>query len=131
MLFTNSHIRFVDVTDGLSNTIVVGERPPSSDERFGWWYAGVGQGDGSLDTHLSAQQVNRTFRAPTCPFGPYAYQSGSSSNLCDMFHFWSMHSQGANFLFADGGVRFLRYSIGPVLADLATRAGKETVILDP
>lgn len=130
-LFGNSRIRFADITDGLSNTVLVGERPPSTDERFGWWYAGIGQGAGSLDSHLSTRQNNRTFRAPTCHFGPYSYQDGSASNLCDMFHFWSMHPQGANFVFADGSVRFLPYSAAPILSDLATRAGKERVTLDP
>jgi hypothetical protein len=32
-----------DITDGLSNTLMVGERPPSSDFQYGWWYAGAGQ----------------------------------------------------------------------------------------
>lgn len=42
---------------------------------------------------------------------------------CDVFHFWSPHSSGANFLFADGTVRFLGYDAVDVLPALATRAG--------
>lgn len=46
-----------------------------------------------------------------------------------MFHFWSLHSGGANFAFADGSVRFLRYSAEPIMPALATRAGGEAVSL--
>src|SRR5262249_24544420 len=57
VLYFQSKTRFGDVTDGLSTTLMVGERPPAPDEtgniRFGWWYAGVGQDlFGSLDSIL-------------------------------------------------------------------------------
>jgi prepilin-type processing-associated H-X9-DG protein len=130
VLFMNSAVRMADVRDGVSNTLAVGERPPSSDDHFGWWYAGVGQIlDGSLDTHLAAIQYNQTFRAPTCPNGPYTFQSGNANHLCDMFHFWSQHAGGANFLFCDGSVHFLPYSAAAILPMLATRAGGEAVSL--
>ncbi len=41
-LFAGSDVRFAKVTDGLSNTYAFGERPPSPQFDFGWWYAGVG-----------------------------------------------------------------------------------------
>jgi prepilin-type processing-associated H-X9-DG protein len=46
-----------------------------------------------------------------------------------MFHFWSLHFGGANFLFADGSVRFLAYTSAPVKPALATRSGGEPVVL--
>jgi len=125
-MYVNSRIRLVDILDGTSQTLLVGERPPSANERFGWWYAGIGQMfDGSLDSHMTVRQFNHTFYAPTCPDGPYAFQSGRSDDTCSMFHFWSMHSGGANFLFADGSVNFLRYSANSILPALATRHGNE------
>ena len=44
-----------------------------------------------------------------------------------MFYFWSPHSGGAHFLFADGSVRFFNYSAAPLLPALASRAGGEVV----
>jgi prepilin-type N-terminal cleavage/methylation domain-containing protein/prepilin-type processing-associated H-X9-DG protein len=128
VLFAGSAVRFVDITDGASQTLMVGERPPSPDNHFGWWYAGQGMSlDGSADFLLAAHDTNRTFRAPTCPFGPYPFAPGSPDNMCDTFHFWSMHPGGAHFLYADGSVHFLSYSANDVLAALATRAGGEVV----
>src|SRR6266568_2206191 len=43
VLFVDSRVRLAEILDGLSSTVMVGERPPSADNRFGWWYAGVGQ----------------------------------------------------------------------------------------
>jgi prepilin-type processing-associated H-X9-DG protein len=44
-------------------------------------------------------------------------------------HFWSLHSGGANFLFADGSVRFLSYAAEPILIALGTKSGHEVVPL--
>ena len=46
-----------------------------------------------------------------------------------MFHFWSLHTGGANFLLADASVQFLTYSAAPLLPALASRAGGEDVEL--
>ena len=53
---------------------------------------------------------------------------GSTLNPCDQFHFWSLHTNGSNFLFGDGAVRFLSYNTPPALMTaLGTRAGGEPV----
>ena len=64
-----------------------------------------------------------------CGAGPYAYKAGDLLNRCDAYHFWSVHTGGANFAFADGSVKMLRYTADPILAALATRAGGEIVAL--
>jgi prepilin-type processing-associated H-X9-DG protein len=64
-----------------------------------------------------------------CPAGPYAFAPGRFDNQCDVFHFWSPHSGGVNFLFCDGSARFLRYDADAILPALATRAVGEPVSL--
>jgi prepilin-type N-terminal cleavage/methylation domain-containing protein/prepilin-type processing-associated H-X9-DG protein len=130
ILFVDSQIRLADITDGTSNTLMVGERPPSADLWFGWWYAGWGQNmDGSADMVLSARERNTGDENPQCPPGPYIYSPGQPDNQCDLFHFWSLHPGGANFLFADGSVHLLAYSVEPLMAALASRNGGEPVAL--
>jgi prepilin-type N-terminal cleavage/methylation domain-containing protein/prepilin-type processing-associated H-X9-DG protein len=132
VLFVDSHIGFGSITDGLSNTLFVGERPPSADQNMGYWYAGWGNNkDGTADMVLGLQALNIGTFAQQCPPGPYDYSPGRFDNQCDAFHFWSMHSGGAYFLFGDGSVRFMAYSAANVMPALATRAGNEPVsILD-
>ena len=43
MFYMDSRTRLADVTDGASNTLLVGERPPSLNGSFGRWYGGWGQ----------------------------------------------------------------------------------------
>jgi len=129
MLFQESRTRLIDATDGTSNTLLLGERPPPPDYQFGWWYAGVGiHLSGAADLTLGVRESNLPPIVPgaeMCPPGTYPFMAGSSNNQCSMFHFWSLHSGGANFAFADGSVRFLRYSADAVLPALASRAGGE------
>lgn len=40
VLYLDSKVRIGDIYDGTSNTFIVGERPPSAQGNFGWWYAG-------------------------------------------------------------------------------------------
>lgn len=129
VFYRDSVTRIADITDGTSNTLFVGERPPSADSYFGWWYAGIGQatGDGSADSVMAATEYNRTYREPTCPKGPYSFSPGTAPDSCSMFHYWSLHGGGAHFGFADGSVRFLGYAAAPVMPALATRSGGESV----
>ncbi len=129
VLFRDSQIRFADITDGTSQTLFVGERPASTDCQFGWWYAGIGQrATGSADSVLGVEEPNMLpLTKDSCGPGNYTFGPGRFNNQCDMFHFWSPHiGNGANFLYADGSVHFLTYSIAPLLPALASRSGGET-----
>jgi prepilin-type processing-associated H-X9-DG protein len=146
VLYYNSAVRIMDITDGLSNTLLAGERPPGYNMVFGWWYNGTGQWDfstgtsiprftGSCAVILGLAEINIRGNANSspelllCPNGPYAFSPGTIRNPCDQFHFWSLHSGGSNFLLCDGSVRFVNYSAADVLVQMATRAGGEPVAL--
>lgn len=127
VLFVDSRIALTAIRDGTSNTLMVGERPPSTDMWYGWWYAGFGQkGTGSADMLLGARELNAggSF-VSQCPPGPYQFKAGNLGNQCDLFHFWSLHASGAQFVFADGSVRLLNYDAAAILPALATRDGGE------
>jgi prepilin-type N-terminal cleavage/methylation domain-containing protein/prepilin-type processing-associated H-X9-DG protein len=129
IFYDRSRTRLTDIRDGTSNTMMIGERPPSFDQYYGWWYAGAGQdSSGSLDTILGVREINVVETWPiykTCPAGPYSFQNGQVADPCAAFNFWSLHSGGSNFAFGDGSVRFLRYSADPVLPALASINGGE------
>jgi prepilin-type processing-associated H-X9-DG protein len=129
VFYLDSATRLSDITDGTTNTLMIGERPPSSDHNLGWWYAGWGQSkDGSADMILGVRELIDSDRyRRKCPAGPYRFGPGTDSNVCDAFHFWSRHPGGANFAFCDGSVRFLTYGANSIMPALATRAGGEVV----
>jgi prepilin-type processing-associated H-X9-DG protein len=132
VLFVNSAVRFADVRDGLSNTLLAGERAPSPDNRLGWWYAGVGMwhSGGGGDSFLGVRELRDAVILPMCAPSPTSFRPGRLDDMCDVVHFWSLHPGGANFAFADGSVRFLSYSADTILPALATRAGGEVVSID-
>ena len=120
------------IADGTSNTLMLGERPPSADFQFGWWYTGVGQrGTGSADLILGVREANLQpiVSGSTCGPGNYPFKPSRFDDACGMFHYWSLHIGGANFAFADGSVHFLRYASNDILPALASRAGGEEVVL--
>jgi prepilin-type processing-associated H-X9-DG protein len=128
-------VALTDITDGTANTLLAGERPPSADRLYGWWYAARGQGDtGSLDYVLGAAEVNGVpasypqYRR-ACGGGPFGFAPPAPGDICSVFRFGSHHPGGANLAFCDGSVRFLPYSADTILPALATRAGGESVQL--
>jgi prepilin-type processing-associated H-X9-DG protein len=127
ILHIRSAVKMTEITDGTSNTLLVGERPPSSDLYYGWWFAGAGyDGSGAGDVVMGARDVN--FAASLgCSASDVGFQPGTVSRFCDQAHFWSTHSNGANFLMGDGSVRFMTYSANTVLPQMTTRSGGEVI----
>lgn len=129
--YAGSKTAVTDIRDGTSNTIAWGERPPTPDYLGSWWYMAYGA---TVSEPFLPVRALRGFPEGStlgdyysCGLGPYAYKEGNLRNRCDAYHFWSVHTGGANFAFCDGSVKFLKYSADAILPALATRAGGEVV----
>ncbi len=133
VLYNNSLTSILSITDGTSNTLLIGERPPSPDFYYGHWYGSFGIGiTGTGDHILGVREQNvppilASFRS--CPIGTYPFSPSNFQDPCGVFHYWSPHPNGANFLFADGSVHYLTYAINNLMPALASRAGGEVVSL--
>jgi prepilin-type N-terminal cleavage/methylation domain-containing protein/prepilin-type processing-associated H-X9-DG protein len=129
---SNRGVKVTDVSDGTSNTLFVGERPSSADQIFGWWFAGSGfDAAGTCDITLGVREYNSPSDSgyDQCPVGPYHFQAGDVNNPCDMFHFWSFHSGGSNFVMGDGSVKFITYNADNLMPALSTRSNGEPAAL--
>ena len=91
----NRMLTFTSVTDGLSNTYMIGEDVPEMNTHCSWPYANNATG--------------------TCGIGPNARQSNGSPYAPDdwgnVYSFRSKHVNGIQFAVADGSVRFIKNSV--------------------
>jgi prepilin-type N-terminal cleavage/methylation domain-containing protein/prepilin-type processing-associated H-X9-DG protein len=118
-------VRVASITDGTSNTIMAGETIPAQDADSNFW-------DHNGCTFGTTIPVNwQTLRA-VCTDGAtfgsadwqcrYSYASKGAK---------SKHPAGANMLFGDGSVRFIKSSIGlPTYCAIGSRNGGEVVSSD-
>jgi prepilin-type processing-associated H-X9-DG protein len=113
IFFRNSKTRIGDITDGTSQTLMVGERT-SSLAPVTWVGAVTGA---EIFPYNSSNMV----------LGHTGESNGPAAPI-DLNGFSSRHSGGVNFLFADGHVQFLTSLVSqPVYQALSTRAGGEAV----
>jgi len=120
-------VRIEGITDGTSNTIAFGERPPTygASPYYGWAFYNLPDWDIQMWAVGEAGFVYEG--GSPCTFPAY-FSPGLQSNRCDTNHYWSQHTGGANFALCDGSVRFLQYSAGTViLPAMASRSGGEVI----
>lgn len=144
ILYVNAGVKMGHITDGTSNTVMIGERPPSDDLWYGWQWAGSGDYPyfGASDVVLGVNERPEDPAAQPDFFRPGAINDGDPNNDLHRYHFWSLHPGGAMWAFCDGSVRFLSYQQGgpeyvgggtsgtknvTVLGYMATRNGGEVI----
>jgi prepilin-type N-terminal cleavage/methylation domain-containing protein/prepilin-type processing-associated H-X9-DG protein len=135
-------VRLGAVTDGTSNTLLFGERShrdPNYDSfaaaglasrpamaSWGWWAASEGRlaiGDVTLSAYVP---INYQTPSPNGSGGTGSFLPSEEQRVCA---FGSNHPGGANFVMADGSVRFLAETLPlATLKALATRSGGEAVV---
>lgn len=129
LFLRNSRYSTANITDGLSNTIVVGER--SGNHSPSTWTGAVT--GGKCPAWMSTVPPTSPFSPPPGP----AYSNADDAQALILAHgnahdlpcadlpiydpdtFYSMHTpRGANFLFGDGSVHFLNSSINGITYEL-------------
>src|SRR5262249_30869652 len=117
VMYRNSRIRMADVTDGLSNTLVVGETALDlRKDHWGGIWAGAARRDGGIMWLSGAYWIvtETTYRVN----GP------------NQWAFCGPHHGGVYFLRGDGGVLFLRDSTNPrLVVQLCSRDDGSAVTL--
>ncbi len=133
LFYRNSRIGPEAVTDGLSQTLAIGER--SRNVADASW---VGAPPGlQLCTNprwrvQECESSNTLVLAHTGP-DPKSQLWVDVPNYpgAGVDDFWSLHPGGCNFAFGDGSVRFVKQTINPrIFSALSTRSGGEVVSSD-
>ncbi len=135
--YRNSNISITKIRDGLSKTIVVGER--SSNHSPSTWTGAVT--GGRCPAWMAVQPPNPYSPPPGPAYDNADFDEALILAHCNATHlpnsdfpvydpdvFYSYHWGGSQFLFGDGSVRFISSFIdGPTYQHLATIAGSDSV----
>ncbi|GAB6166205.1 DUF1559 domain-containing protein [Thermostilla marina] len=128
-----SSVRFGDVTDGTSNTIMIGESRTDptfvkDGQGMDFWYIGSPQIDPCQCTGSSSGTEFSEFVGTTlAPINAFVNHPEIHGRLMEL-SFGSYHVGGAEFLMGDGTVRFIGDTIdGDTYQSLGSRNGNEVV----
>jgi prepilin-type N-terminal cleavage/methylation domain-containing protein/prepilin-type processing-associated H-X9-DG protein len=118
------------VTDGTSNTFLAGEIIPSRAADANFWFQNGGIHGTTVPLNWNSNTFDPT-KAPCKdnwqqPSAPLGCRFGAAAK-----GFVSLHPGGANFLFGDGSVHFIKQSISMITYNaLGSRSGGEVVSSD-
>ncbi len=140
-IYRNSRVTYAGVTDGLSNTVIAGEKTPILADsswvgivpgfrHFAYGaFASAGTGGQGVDYDYPCALL-------AVHSGPSLYESPMvihppNSPLGHTDEMYSLHPGGANVLMGDGSVRFVKQTINLVTwQSLSSRAGEEVISAD-
>ncbi len=125
LFYRNSAVGYRDITDGLSQTLAVGERGHRLGEAT--WTGSI-PGAVLFPSDNDGIGYPRAEDGPGMILGHAGGRRGPGDPTGEVNQFYSQHPGGVNFLFADGSVRFLKTTMNyPTFRALATRSGGETI----
>ena len=141
VMYRNSHNTFASVSDGLSNTVAAGERSPNLADAVwpgvvpgGKHYSyGAFASSGTGGTGINYDNAGSYVGANS---GPSIYENPQiihppNSQIGHTDEMYSLHPGGANVLFCDGSVRFIKESIRlSIWPSLCSRGGGEIISSD-
>jgi prepilin-type N-terminal cleavage/methylation domain-containing protein/prepilin-type processing-associated H-X9-DG protein len=141
VFFPNGHVAIVDIIDGTSTTLMVGERSRNVADAIWSMVSGNSRLSGSFCTKgtWSVQScvsdiflvIGRTGPSSDIVSGDIPQGATPNARGAGADGFWSHHPGGCSFLFGDGSVRFVKETVtAGVFQALATRGGGEAIGAD-
>jgi prepilin-type processing-associated H-X9-DG protein len=140
-IYRNSHISYAGVTDGLSNTVVGGERTPYLSDatwvgiipgyRHFAYNAFASLGTGGLGVNYDyASAILAAHSGPSLYEDPVVIHPPNSP-LGHTDEMYALHPGGANVLMGDGSVRFIKQAINLLTwSGLSSRSNGEVISAD-
>ncbi len=116
-------ISFAEIRDGLSNTLMIGERPPNdAGNGYGAWLGSQNPAAAAIGVGETRESLIGNISLTGCDGDNFDFRPAIRGSKCGWTHHWSYHPGGANFALSDGSVHFVTYEIETdALHALATR----------
>lgn len=129
VFYLNSFTRYDDIADGASNTIFIGEKSTLGNDLS--WMSGTASTLRNTGTAINKQWGGSVAPGMTDDERPATPEPGEPDPTLFVGGYSSRHPGGANFLFGDGSVRFLKNTLAThVFHCLGNRADGELVSAD-